>query len=154
MKAISLVCAALLTAGAVHAQRNRSTYTPSIGEAPAHLKYMSPRCAALHDSIRTGPARGLNSDSMSAARKDYSRDCRENEGEAQQQLSRERQDKRTQVLTQKQGEAKAMERTRQQEQLCGESKRILKNKNARTDLNDGEKAELKRFQEGYLARCS
>jgi hypothetical protein len=145
-------CAALLVTGAGHAQQYRSV--PSLGEAPPYLKHMSPRCASLHDSIRTGPARGLTYQTLATARRDYDRDCREDEREAMQQLVREQQDKRAEVLAQRQGETKAMERTRAQEQLCGESKRILKMKKARTDLNDGEKADLRRFEENYLARCS
>jgi hypothetical protein len=154
MKAFYSLCAAMLALGTAQAQQYRYSYTPSIGEAPPYLKFMSPRCAALHDSIRTGPARGLSSQTLATARKDYSRDCREDESEAQQQLSREQQDKRSQLLAQKQGEARAIERTRQQEQQCGEAKRILKNKKARTDLNDGEKADLKRFEDNYLALCT
>jgi hypothetical protein len=41
-----------------------------------------------------------------------------------------------------------------QEQQCGESKRILVTKKARTDLNDGEKADLQRFEVNYRARCT
>jgi hypothetical protein len=57
-------------------------------------------------------------------------------------------------VAERQAEAKAMERTRLQEQQCGESKRILAVKRARTDLSAGEKADLQRFEENYKARCS
>ncbi len=39
------------------------------------------------------------------------------------------------------------------EQQCGESKRILYTKRARTDLTEGGKSELRRFEENYRSRC-
>ena len=62
-------------------------------------------------------------------------------------------------LAAQQKEAMALTKAEQERasiraQQCGESKRILFSKRARTDLTDGEKAELKRFEENYLARCS
>ena len=36
---------------------------------------------------------------------------------------------------------------------CGESKRMLESKRARTDLAEGETAELQRFETSYKARC-
>ncbi|HEX7892182.1 MAG TPA: hypothetical protein VF522_22725 [Ramlibacter sp.] len=156
MRAAFAAAAALLAAGGVQAQyySQSAPYIPSVGEAPLYLKYMSPRCAALHDSIRTGPARGLSSQTISAARKEYERDCSEDERDARSQLSKDQQEGRAQKRAEQQAQAKAVERTKQQEQQCGESKRILKLKKARTDLTDGEKGDLKRFEENYLARCS
>lgn len=53
----------------------------------------------------------------------------------------------------KTAEARERERTAVQIEQCGESRRILRTKRARTDLNDGEKAELERFETNYRARC-
>jgi hypothetical protein len=159
MRAILSLAAGLLAAAAAHGQyygtpAPYSPPPPSIGEAPAWLKYTSPRCAALHDSIRTGPARGLSGQTINAARKEYDRECRDDERDAMQQLGREQQDKRAQKTAEKQVQVMTAERARQHEQQCGEAKRILKIKKARTDLSDGEKADLKRFEDNYIARCS
>ncbi|MBU0893082.1 MAG: hypothetical protein KKH21_19655, partial [Gammaproteobacteria bacterium] len=51
----------------------------------------------------------------------------------------------------------AAQASREQEeraaQQCAESRRILANKRARTDLTEGEKNDLRRFEEAFLARC-
>ena len=39
------------------------------------------------------------------------------------------------------------------EQQCAESRRILLAKRARTDLSQGEKDDLARFETNYRARC-
>ena len=40
------------------------------------------------------------------------------------------------------------------QQQCDESKRIIAGKKRRTILNDGERAELQRFEDNIRARCS
>jgi hypothetical protein len=126
---------------------------PSIGEAPAQLKYMSPRCSALNDALRTAPARGLNYETVTKMRKDYRAECAEDEQEAHGRLSQEMRDKSLQKSETKLSEARQRERTALQQEQCGESKRILKIKQARTDLSTGEKAELERFEANYRGRC-
>ena len=127
---------------------------PRIGEAPAHVKYMSPRCSSLNDALRTAHARGLTSDTISTMRRDYQRECAENEGEAHARLSQERGEKVQQKRAEQAMDKQEKERAALREQQCGESKRILVTKRARTDLTEGEKAELKRFEENYRARCA
>lgn len=126
---------------------------PRPSEAPGHLRYMSGRCASLHDAIRTGPSRGLKSDTLMTMQRDYQRDCSEEESEARAQFNREQRDQRQQRVAERQSQAKAAERTKQQEQECAEGKRILVTKQKRTDLTEGEKADLKRFEESFRARC-
>lgn len=134
----------------------RPRYTPpppSIGEAPAHLKYMSPRCASLHDAKRTARARGLTGDTISEMQRNYQAECGENEREAYAMLYQERGDQARAKFADKQAQVQAKERTALQQQQCGESKRILVTKRQRTDLTEGEKAELKRFEDNYRERC-
>jgi len=69
-------------------------------------------------------------------------------------LSQERGDQYQAKRADQQAERQAKERTALQQQQCGESKRILITKRARTDLNEGEKAELQRFEQNYRERCS
>lgn len=127
---------------------------PSIGEAPQHLKYMSPRCSSLHDAMRTARARGLNNDTTAEMRRNYEGECGENEREARTLLSQERGEKNQAKTAGVVAERQAKERTALQQQQCGESKRILVTKRQRTDLNEGERAELKRFEDNYRERCS
>jgi hypothetical protein len=126
---------------------------PGVGEAPSNLKYLSPRCASLNDAIRTGPARGLNYDTLGRMRKDYSRECAESEGEAQTRMSEERRDQAQQRNEARNADRQERDRASAREQQCGESKRILVTKKQRTDLTEGEKAELRRFEDNYRSRC-
>jgi hypothetical protein len=132
------------------------SYTPSaprLGEAPGHLRYMSARCASLHDAVRTAPARGLKHDTVNTMQRDYQRECAEDESEARQQFSRDQRDQRQQKVSERQSQVKEVERTKQQEQQCAEAKRILVTKQKRMDLSEGEKADLKRFEESFKSRC-
>jgi len=139
--------------GPARSQSSDETPIPKIGPAPANLQYLSPRCASLSDAIRTGPARGLKYDAVSQLQRDYDQQCSENENEAYNQMRQERKNKQKQLTEANEAQSKDMERTQVQQQLCGESKRILLKKRARTDLTDGEKADLRRFEENYLSRC-
>ncbi|MEO5669735.1 MAG: hypothetical protein ABIR26_03490 [Ramlibacter sp.] len=124
-----------------------------IGEAPPHVKYMSARCASLNDALRTANARGLNSGTMATMQKDYRSECGENEQEAQALYSQEKGAKVKQRRAEKEAEKLEVDRASLREQQCGESKRILFTKRSRIDLNEGEKAELQRFEANYRARC-
>ncbi|WP_298925747.1 hypothetical protein [uncultured Ramlibacter sp.] len=128
--------------------------TPSVGEAPAHIRYMSPRCSSLHDALRTASARGLKHETVNEMRRGYQVECSEDEREAYTALSQERGEKNQQRRAEQSANMAQKERTALQQQQCGESKRILVTKRARTDLNEGEKAELQRFEDNYRARCS
>ena len=139
--------------GPVNNQQRYEAPMPKVGQAPANLKYLSPRCAALNDAIRTGPARGLKHETLSQMRQEYSSECSESESEASSRLSQDRSQKKQQSNEAKAAEKLEQERASLREQQCSESKRILFTKRARTDLNEGEKAELRRFEENYRSRC-
>jgi hypothetical protein len=129
--------------------------TPAVGvgQAPPHIRHMSPRCSALHDALRTAPARGLRHDTIATMRRDYQAECGENEREAMSVLSLERGEQ----AQQRQAERRAGQIAREQASLraeqCEESKRILWRKRARTDLSEGERAELARFEQSWRERC-
>ena len=129
------------------------TYIPSVGDAPDHLKYMDPRCASLNDAIRTAPARGLKGDVVSDMRKEYSRECRDSEQAASRRLHEERNDKRKAAETEKKVAEREASWTKAQQDMCGELKRVLRIKRARTDLNEGEQRDLQRSEEAYQRRC-
>lgn len=128
-------------------------YIPKVGDAPDHLKYMDPRCASLNDAIRTAPARGLKGDVVSDMRKEYNRECRESEQAASRRLYEERSDKRKAAESEKKVAEREASWTRAQQEMCGELKRVLRTKLARTDLSEGEQWDLQRSQEAYQRRC-
>jgi hypothetical protein len=135
----------------------RPQYTrliPSIGEAPEYLGYMSPRCSSLHDALRTASARGLDSRTQSEMRRNYQRECADDESEARAKWSRERGEKKQLARSEEESARRAQERTKVQQEQCGEFKRILVTKRQRTDLTEGEKADLQRFEANYKARCT
>ncbi len=126
-------------------------------ETPDHHQYMSARCRALDDNIRGVYTRGIKADVLEGMRREYRRDCREEEQDAQSRLSTE---SRTRDRERREAEKEsqfAAQASREQEervaQQCAESRRILANKRARTDLTEGEKNDLRRFEETFLARC-
>ncbi|HEU4922585.1 MAG TPA: DUF4124 domain-containing protein [Burkholderiales bacterium] len=127
---------------------------PSIGTAPSHLQYMSPRCASLNDALRTAPARGLKSETISTMRRDYQAECGENENEARQQMSRDSSAQRQQRSAEQKAQTVARNDAKLREQQCEESKRILITKRNRPNLTEGERDELKRFEDNYRARCA
>ncbi|MBK6592396.1 MAG: hypothetical protein IPG23_06445 [Burkholderiales bacterium] len=129
------------------------TPIPKAPPPPANLKYLTPRCASLNDAIRMGPTNGLNYDTISQMRREYSLECSESESASNALMAQERRDKKDQLTQAKNANKLDKERALIHQQQCGESKRILFSKRARTDLTDGEKAELRRFEENYNSRC-
>ena len=126
---------------------------PAIGQAPDHLRHMSARCASLNDALRTAPARGLKYETIATMRQDYQRECAEDEMQARQLMMREQGDKRMAQRQELQAQQQAETRTKMQQQQCDESRRVLFMKKKRTDMTDGERADLARFEENLKARC-
>lgn len=139
--------------GPTEAPQRYEAPIPQVGEAPPHVKYMNARCSSLHDAMRTARARGLRSETISTMQKDYRQECAENESEAHTRWSQERREKAQERRAEQTAEAQERQRASLREQQCGESKRILVTKRSRTDLTEGERLELKRFEENYRARC-
>jgi hypothetical protein len=131
-----------------------SSYVAPVGKAPEHLAFMSAECASLNDAIRTGPARGLKSSTMSDLQLEYRRKCQEEESAAFQRLSQQRSDDRREKQgREKAFQAQASEAQRNREQ-CDELLRILAAKRRQADgMNTGEKADFQRFEASYNARC-
>lgn len=126
-------------------------------DVPEHHQYMSARCRSLDDGIRSAYSRGIKADVVAGMRSEYKRDCSEQEREAFSQLSSE-QRARTKARREEEKSARLVEQaSREQEerflQQCAESRRILQAKKARTDLTEGERNELRRFEDNFIARC-
>lgn len=135
------------------AQPTAQTYVPKIGEAPEHQKYLSPQCSAMSDAIRTGPARGVRHETTAELQRNYQRQCGDEESEARSKLAAERRDAKNQQKEAQQAVQASQQRSQLAQQQCDESKRILYVKKRRTDLSEGEKADLQRFEENYKSRC-
>ncbi len=131
-----------------------SSYIAPVGKAPEHLAYMSAECASLNDAIRTGPARGLKSSTMSDLHTEYRRKCQEEESAAYQRLAQQRSEDRQEKQTREKAfQAQVNEAQRNREQ-CDELLRILAAKRRQVDgMNAGEKADFQRFEASYNARC-
>jgi len=154
----------VVSAGPVSGQRSESlsepSYSPPAYTAPApdYQRYMSARCRTLSDTQRSGYASGIKPDVMAAMRREYERDCREQESDASSRYYQEQRDARKRRQEEErqtaQAEQLAQEHGARVAQQCAESRRVLAAKKARTDLTDGEKNDLRRFEEAVTARCT
>ena len=123
--------------------------------AVAQSRYMkiAVRSSAMNDAIRTGPARGVRYETTAELQKNYQMQCADDESEARSKLAVERREAKKVQKDAVQAEQASQQRSQLAQQQCDESKRILYVKKRRTDLNEGEKAELLRFEENYKSRC-
>ena len=118
----------------------------SSGDEPEHMQYMSGRCRSLYQAMRTAGSRGLKYDAVEDLRREYKRE-----------LSSDRYTRKKEQREEEKSARLADQASRDREerflQQCAESRRILHAKQARTDLSEGEKADWRRFEENFIARC-
>ena len=65
--------------------RSSNSYSTAVRvptEEPEHYQYMSARCRSLDSGIRSAYSRGIKPDVVEGMRREYKRDCREQEQEA------------------------------------------------------------------------
>jgi hypothetical protein len=134
-------------------ERQTNTYIPKMGEAQAHLQYLSSRCSSLSEGIRTGPARGVKYEVTAELQRNYQRECAEEEREARNKLNAQRNDAANAKKSNQQVAALGQQQMQAKQQQCDESKRIIFNKKKRTDLSEGEQQELQRFMQNFKERC-
>lgn len=131
------------------------SYTPSMAKAPDHLVYLSPACSSLNEAIRTGPARGLRGSAINDLHNEYRTKCAEEEAEAHQKLSRERQDQHLARRQEQSAQQAEQQRSTREREQCHELLRILHGKRQRlAEMNAGEKADFERSEANYHARCA
>ncbi|MES2946414.1 MAG: hypothetical protein V4772_26400 [Pseudomonadota bacterium] len=126
---------------------------PRAQDAEPFVQYMGPMCAGLSDNIRTAASRGVSYERIGDMRREYNNKCEEEEQDARDRVYKAKGEKRLEKLEAMKSDKLDQERANIKAQQCGESKRILTNKKARTDLTDGEKMDLQRFEDNYRARC-
>lgn len=141
-----------------YSQPSRSTtVVRTAPEVPDHYSYMSGRCRSLDENIRNAYSRKIAADVVQGMRNEYRRDCAQEERDASNRIYDERRAGDRQRREEERSAQAAADLARQQDarqaQQCAESQRILNTKKARTDLTEGERADLKRFEEAFLARC-
>jgi len=145
------------TASEYRSERTPSRAQPS-APAPDHQQYMSERCRTLSDTLRSAYSRGIKADVQSGMRREFERDCRDEESDASSRYHQEQRDARRQRREEDRQQQMAQQASQADEarrgQQCAESRRILHLKKARTDLSEGERSDLKRFEDAYLARCA
>lgn len=124
-------------------------------DEPEHFKYLSERCRSLYRAQRTGHSTPM--DVQEGMRREYRRDCEEAESQASTRLYKERREAKAQAQ-EREKQSQAAERVAQEQASlksaqCNESRRIIEAKKKRADLTDGERADLRRFEDNVLARC-
>ncbi|CAN7143345.1 hypothetical protein LJR118_000013 [Acidovorax sp. LjRoot118] len=140
-----------------YSQPSRPTVVRTAPDVPDHYSYMSGRCRSLDENIRNAYSRKIAPDVVQGMQREYRRDCSEEERDASRRMYDERRSGDRQRRDEEQSAQAAADAARQQDarqvQQCAESQRILNVKRARTDLTEGERGDLKRFEEAFLARC-
>ncbi len=140
-----------------YSQPSRPTTVRTAPSEPDHYSYMSGRCRALDENIRNAYSRKIAPDVVQGMRNEYRRDCAQEEQDASDRFYQERRagdrQRREEEKSAQLAAQSASEMDARKAQQCAESQRILNSKKARTDLTEGERADLKRFEEAFLARC-
>jgi hypothetical protein len=132
----------------------RSLGDARTGELPAYYEYLSGECRSLNDAVRTAPVRGVGYETQRDLQKEWQRKCGENASEAMRTYGEAQNAERDRRLAAKEQEHRQTQLARLSQEQCSEMLRILAVKRKRTDLSDGERTDLKRFEDNYRSRCS
>jgi hypothetical protein len=128
--------------------------TPSMGQAPDILPYLSPVCAQMNDAVRTGPTRGLKSAAMSELMTNYRRQCGEDEQLAYQRLSEAKKDQREQRTQAQRSVTAEQQRALLSVEQCSQMLGTLASRRKRVAaMTPGELQDLDLFETNYKARC-
>ncbi len=130
----------------------RSTYG-SISEPPAYYNYLSGECRSLNDALRTASTRGSGPDTRHDLHKEWQRKCSEDAAEAMRAYSNAQREASENKRQARQQQEFAVDQARLGKEQCNEMLRILATKRKRGDLTDGERVDLKRFEDNYRNRC-
>lgn len=121
---------------------------------PDHYAHMSAGCQQIHDAIRTGPSRGLKTETLLGLRKEWVQKCSEDEAIAYRRLREERREAYSQRLQDEKVERTQIEAEERRRAQCGEMRLSLSQRRARLDtMTPGERADLERFEKNYTTRC-
>lgn len=139
--------------GVIGPVRTTSSYQPrppSMAEAPEHHRYLSPRCAELNDAIRTGPARGVNSTTVSALRREYDEKCSEDDQYARRQVYESKRKEREGVLATRTEAERARQEAERTREKCIALLDSLRNRRVE---NETERLNKRAAEDAYNASC-
>lgn len=150
-----VLCLLAAFAGEAFAQRysSGSSYQRP-PDPPEHYSFLSGDCRSLNDALRTASSRGLSYESVNNLNREWNQRCQEDDRDARRRFYEQQRDGRLARANEKRVEATVAQQSAAKKQQCDEMLRILGNKRKRTDLTDGEKADLQRFETNYRERCS
>lgn len=140
--------------GPLSPSTQRSTLASQVAAPADHLQFLGAQCSAMLEGIRTGPARGVNGQTTAELQRNYQQQCKDDDREARAKLAESLRDHASAQAQTKQQAHNQLQRTALAQQQCDESKRIIHGKRKRTDLSEGEKDELARFESNYKSRCA
>ncbi|MET0350917.1 MAG: hypothetical protein ABW067_14095 [Rhizobacter sp.] len=133
-----------------------STRYPRNERMPDALPYQSfldVDCGELAEAVRTGRGRGLSYEGVDALRREYGNRCREQDNEARRRYQQSLDDENQRRADVRDSLQRAQADQQRFEEECGQMKRNLNARRARTDLTPGEQADLQRFEATYRDRC-
>ncbi|HEY8878081.1 MAG TPA: hypothetical protein VIN03_10985 [Roseateles sp.] len=139
--------------GSIGPARTPASYQPrlpSMPEAPEHHRYLSPRCAELSDAIRTGPARGVNSATVSALRREYEEKCSEDDQYARRQVYESKRKERENVLATRTEAERSREEAERTREKCIALLDSLRNRRVE---NETERRNKRAAEDAYNASC-
>jgi hypothetical protein len=130
-----------------------SRYRTTTPEAPAHHQHLSGECRTLSEGLASARAKGLSYDTQRGLQREWETRCSADDMQARQKHYQERRDDwQAKAEAQRQAEANTAQQKAHLDQ-CAEMRRILRTKQARTDLTPGERTDLQRFEANYKSRC-
>lgn len=136
--------------GPAHAVTSYQPRLPSMEQAPEHHRYLSQRCAELSDAVRTAPSRGIHADTVRDLRREYSRDCSDDEQYARRQANDARRKEREGLRAARNEAERSRQEAARQSEKCVALSDSLRNRRVE---NETERLNKKAAQEAYNANC-
>ncbi|MGM9485650.1 hypothetical protein ACS5PN_30965 [Roseateles sp. NT4] len=139
--------------GSIGPTRTTSSYQtalPKMEQAPEYQRYLSQRCAELSEAVRTAPARGVAYATVNDLRREYSRDCSDDEQYARRKASEARRRDRDGQLAMRDDAERSREDAERLREKCIELRDSLRNRRVE---NETERLNKKAAEDAYNASC-
>ncbi|WP_457446446.1 hypothetical protein [Roseateles sp. P5_E4] len=139
--------------GSIGPARTQTSYQPrlpSMEQAPEHHRFLSQRCAELSDAIRTAPSRGVNSGTTNDLRREYSRDCADDDQYARRQASDARRKERDGLQAMRTEAERSREEADRLREKCMALRDSLRNRRVE---NETERLNKRAAEDAYNASC-
>ena len=127
---------------------------PGAPKVQEHVKYLGSGCASISEAIRTGPARGVRSDVISALHEEYNQKCSIEDQAARTTLSQEQTHQRSDQLAQRQAVANVRQQASLKSERCvGMQDLIALKRKRESQLNPTEVEALREIEKTYNVQC-